>query len=103
MTTAYEDAGDAQMWIERVFLPKLLRVEWLRVVVLGRQVPSGHGGVWESVTAAPIRLELPDAEAWFEYGRRLRPDADIDLDFVVRAHRLTQGRPTTLASLLGPR
>jgi len=99
----YEDAGDAKMWIERAFFPQLLRTEWLRVVVLGQQLPSAHGGVWESMAASPIRLEIPDAQAWYEYGRRLNPDADFDLDFVMTAHRLSNGKPTTLKSLLGPR
>ena len=92
----YEDAGDAQMWIQRIFLPKLLRAEWLRVVVLGEHVPSPHDGIWESITALPMTLELPDAKAWLEYGRALRPDVGIDLDFVSRAHDLTHGRPSPL-------
>jgi hypothetical protein len=98
----YESAGDAQIWIERVFFPKVLRTEWLRIVVLGQQVPPVHGELWESISTAPIQLQHPDPAAWFEYSRRLCPEADIDLDFVVRAHRLSRGKPTILATLLGP-
>jgi hypothetical protein len=99
----YEDVGDAQEGVERLLLGQLLRTGWLRVVVLGRQVPPTHGAVWESITSAPITLGLPEPEAWFDYGRRVRPDADITLDFIAKAHSVSGGSPATLASLLGPR
>jgi hypothetical protein len=99
----YEDVGGAQTWIERVFFTQLLRAEWLRVVLLGQQTPSAHEAVWESIAAVDVLLELPKPEAWLEYGRRARPDENITLDFVTSAHRLSGGKPATLASLLGPR
>src|SRR3954469_21025419 len=39
--------------------------EWLRIVVLGQQVPPVHGELWESISTAPIQLQHPAAAAWF--------------------------------------
>jgi hypothetical protein len=98
----YEDAGDVQNLIERLFLTQLRKSEWLRVVVLGRQVPASEGTLWAAITAPTMKLSLPEPEAWYEYGLRYRSDADFDRNFVATAYELTGGKAATLAGLLGP-
>ncbi|MEU4241984.1 TIR domain-containing protein [Actinoplanes sp. NPDC026619] len=95
----YEEASDHATWLERAFLPQLRRAEWLRVVILGQQVPSARDAVWESITAPTIPLTQPDAQAWFDYGRRMELDVEFDLDFVTKVHRLVAGRPAALRGI----
>jgi hypothetical protein len=95
----YEEAGDHGTWLERAFLPQLRRADWLRVVILGQQVPSARDTVWESIMAPVIALTQPDAQAWFEYGQRLQLDVEFDLDFVTKVHRLAAGRPAALRGI----
>ncbi|GAA2612326.1 TIR domain-containing protein [Paractinoplanes durhamensis] len=99
----YDEAGEDGTWLERAFLPQLRRSEWLRIVILGRQVPSGRDAVWESIAAPTVPLTQPDAQAWFEYGRRLNLDVELDLDFVTRLHQLAAGRPAPLRELFDTR
>jgi hypothetical protein len=95
----YEEAGEDGTWLERRFLAELRRVDWLRVVILGREVPAVRDTVWESTAAPAILLTQPDAQAWFEYSRRLDLGADFDLDFVTRLHRAVAGRPATIRNV----
>jgi hypothetical protein len=98
----YEAAGEAKDWIEGVLLPHLISASWLRVVIIGQSVPTRAGSTWESVAASTLTLRLPAPEDWLAYGRANRGDA-INLDFVTLAHELGEGKPSVLASLLGPR
>ena len=99
----FEQAGESRTWIERIFLPTLLRATWLRVILLGQSIPSRNGALWESIAANPIRLNTPGPEHWYEYGRVQRPDEGITLEFVTDVHRLANGKPSLLATLLGPK
>jgi hypothetical protein len=98
----YEAAGEAKEWIEGVLLPHLVSALWLRIVIIGQSVPTRVGSTWESVAAGPIILELPGPEDWLAYGRENR-GISVNIDFVRQAHLLADGKPTVLASLLGPK
>jgi TIR domain len=100
---SYEQAGDVQEMIEGAFFTRLVKAEWLRVVVLGQNSLSSLGSRWEFIMASPVKLEAPQPEAWFELGRRFRSDANLTLDEVIRIHGLSGGKPSTLAALFGPR
>jgi len=97
----YEAAGEANDWIEGVLLPYLVFALWLRVVIIGQFVPTRAGSIWESFAARPITLQLPGPEDWLAYGQA-NCDPTLELDFVARAHRYAGGKPSVLASLLGP-
>jgi hypothetical protein len=98
----YEAAGEAKAWIEGVLLPHLVSARWLRVVIIGQTVPVRAGTTWESLAAEPITLELPGPEDWLVYGQANHGES-VDLSFVTQVHQLSQGKPSLLASLLGPR
>jgi hypothetical protein len=97
----YEAAGEAKDWIESVLLPNLIAAPWLRIVIAGQSVPTRAGSTWESVAAGPLTLYLPGPEDWLAYGRANRGEI-LDLEFVTAAHELSEGKPSLLASLLGP-
>jgi TIR domain len=82
----YEAAGDAGDWIEGVLLPHLAYARWLRVVIIGKSVPTRAGSTWESVAAGPLTLELPGPEDWLAYGRTNRDDK-LNLKFVTQVHQ----------------
>ena len=97
----YEAAGEAKDWIERVLLPHLVSARWLRVVITGQSVPARAGSTWESVAAGTLTLQLPGPEDWLVYGRANRSET-LSLEFVTQVHQLGEGKPSVLASLLGP-
>jgi hypothetical protein len=98
----YEAAGEAKDWIEGVLLPHLVSALWLRVVIIGQSVPARVGSTWESAAASTLTLQLPGPEDWLAYGRANRGDT-VNLEFVTLAHQLSDGKPSVLAGLLGPR
>lgn len=97
----YEAAGEAAAWIEGVLLPHLVSAYWLRVVIIGQQIPIRRGSTWESFAAGTLRLEPPRPEDWLEYGMSNRGSA-INLEFVKLADELSGKKASVLASLLGP-
>ncbi|GAB6039966.1 TIR domain-containing protein [Endothiovibrio diazotrophicus] len=97
----YEQAGEAEEWVERRLLPSLIRSPWLRVVIAGQRVPETAGALWEAEASRPIPLETPPADDWFEFGRRHNPE--LAREFVEQACRLTNATSALLAQLLGPR
>ena len=96
----YEAAGDSAEWIERLLLHELVTARWLRVVILGQQVPEGTGQLWSDISSRPVDLSVPSAEDWYEYGCEHCDDQDLELDFVEKAHRRAGGRPAVLATLI---
>ncbi len=94
----YEGAGEASEWLERVLLPELIRSRWLRVVVVGQQVPDRIGAIWESISSPSIVLVPPEPEDWYDYGQK---NSELTLDFVRQAHDMCRGKPGVLAALLG--
>ena len=98
----YEAAGEAKDWVERVLLPHLVSARWLRVVVTGQFVPTRAGSTWESFAANTLTLQLPGPEDWLAYGQANHGE-DLSLEFVTQVHQLGEGKPSVLASLLGPR
>jgi hypothetical protein len=98
----YEAAGEAKDWIEGVLLPHVISARWLRIVIIGQSTPSRVGSIWESVAAGPITLQLPSPEDWLLYGRTNLGET-LNLEFVAQAHQYAAGKPSLLASLLGPR
>jgi hypothetical protein len=97
----YEAAGQAQAWVEKELLVRLMRDPWLRVVIAGQCVPDSAGAVWAKVARAPIELALPPPEAWHAFGQSHKPG--VDLDHVRWAHESCRGKASTLMELLGPR
>lgn len=97
----YEAAGEAREWIEKQLLPTLIRAAWLRVVVVGQQVPEPAGAIWQTVSSPVIKLQPPPPEEWFGFGQQNKPE--ITLEFVRQAFELCDGKPSILAGLLGPR
>jgi hypothetical protein len=98
----YEAAGEAKDWIERVLLPHLVSARWLRVVITGQSVPARAGSTWESFAASTLTLQVPAPEDWLAYGQANRGET-LSLEFVTQVHQLGDGKPSVLASLLGPR
>ena len=45
----YEAAGEAQDWVEKQLLLRVMRDAWLRVVIAGKAVPKASGAIWECV------------------------------------------------------
>ncbi|MBP9804076.1 MAG: hypothetical protein KBE22_04120, partial [Candidatus Accumulibacter sp.] len=93
--------GEAQEWVERQLLACLVRATWLRVAIAGLQLPDATGAVWAAVARATLQLTPPPAGDWYAYGRQHRPD--LKLQEVKTACRLSDGRASLLAQLLGPR
>jgi hypothetical protein len=97
----YEAAGQAQRdWVEKELLIQLIRTPLLRVVIAGKTVPESVDIIWSSVAHAAIDLKPPSPSEWFAYGKQYRPD--LTLEEVETACRLTKGKPSLLAQLLGP-
>lgn len=96
----YEAAGGAQDWVEKQLLPSLVRAPWLRVVIVGQNVPPDAGAMWAEVARSPLDLLPPPPEDWLAYGKTYKPS--ITLEFVRQAHHYCNGKASTLAQLLGP-
>jgi hypothetical protein len=96
----YEQAGEAQDWVEKQLLAHVVREPWLRVVIAGQRVPDRIGATWAAQAAPPIPLRSPPPEDWFAFGQPHKPG--LTLDFVRQAHALCNGKPSLLAQLLGP-
>jgi TIR domain len=97
----YEAAGESKGWIERVLLPRLVSVRWLRVVITGQSVPARVSSAWEGVAASTLILCPPSVKEWHAYGQENRDD-NPSLALVKKLHKLSGGKPGLLASLLGP-
>ena len=96
----YEQAGEAQDWIEKQLLPAVLRAPFLRVVLAGQRVPNRTGAPWAAGTAPTLQLTTPKPEDWFRFGQPHK--RDLTLEFVRQAHDFCNGNPSVLAQLLGP-
>lgn len=97
----YEMAGEAQEWVEKQLLACLVRATWLRVAIAGQRLPDATGAVWAAVARPTLQLTPPPAGDWYAYGRQHRPD--LKLQEVKTACRLSDGKASLLAQLLGPR
>ncbi len=100
----YEQASnEAQDWIVKQLLPSIVRNRWLRIVIMGQQVPDRYGAIWESDSSPMIKLSLPLATDWYEYGKQFK--TDLTLDFVAQAYEYAKGKDMIgiLSQLLGPR
>lgn len=98
----FEQAGKmAADWVRGRLLLSLARLPWLRVVIVGQQVPETHGQPWATVSFDPIALTLPSPDDWLEYVQPHRPD--VTREFVHQAHVICKGSSTALSMLLRPR
>jgi hypothetical protein len=95
----YEAAGEAQVWVEKQLLLRVMRDSWLRVVIAGQSVPKATGAIWQSIARPPMQLNPPSAEEWFTYGQQNKPN--LTLDFVRQAHGFCGGKASVMAQLLG--
>jgi hypothetical protein len=95
----YEAAGEAQDWMEKQLLLRVMRDTWVRVVIAGQTVPEPASAVWATVARPPLQLMPPPPEEWCAFGRLYNPD--INLDFVRQAHQVCKGKASVLAQLLG--
>lgn len=97
----FEQAREAGVWVEENLLLSLVHASWLRVIIVGQQVPTKLCQSWEQLSTDPIELCSPTPEDWFDYGKQHIPD--LTLDFVRQAHKLSGGKCTALAQLLEPK
>ncbi len=95
----YEDAGEAQDWVNKQLLPSLIRATWLRVVIVGQRVPKRVGATWEADASPLITLKPPPPEDWLLFAQ---DKPGITLEFVRQAHQYCRGKASVLAELLGP-
>ena len=96
----FELAADADRWIKETLLLSLLKLPWMRVIIVGHKVPPSHAQPWAVVSAQLVVLHSPTAEDWFAYSQIHKPA--LTLDFVRQAHDCCGGKPITLDQLLGP-
>jgi hypothetical protein len=96
----YEQACEAQDWVEKQLLPAILRAPWLRVVIAGQRAPNRTGAPWAAGAAPVLQLVPPPPEDWFAFGQPHKPG--LTLKFVREAHKHCQGKASLLAQLLGP-
>ncbi len=96
----YEQAGEAQDWIEKQLLPAVLRAPFLRVVIAGQRAPNRTGAPWAAGASPTFHLTTPKPEDWFRFGQPHKQG--LTLDFVRQAHGWCNGNPCLLAQLLGP-
>lgn len=96
----FELAGDAQQWVRESLLLSVIRSPWLRVVVVGQDIPAGTNEPWSGFSAEQLVLQPPSPEEWFEYAREHKPD--LTLEFVRQAHTYADGQCVVLDQLLGP-
>ncbi len=96
----YQDAsGDAKAWITHQLLPELVRARWLRVVIVGREVPSAVDTVWQSVAAPLVEMKAPSPSDWYAWARRHRDD--LTLADVEAFCRVTRNNVSALYAWLG--
>ncbi len=96
----YEDAGDAERWMQESLLNSLHLHNWLRVVIVGQKVPPCHGKLWEDDTKV-LALAQPEPAHWHSYA--LANGRTFPLGFVETAHEAVKGKPSILAQLCGPK
>lgn len=95
----YEQAGLAKEWITRDLLWNIPRHPWLRVVILGQDVPEHRGTLWGAVARPVVRLDEPAPEDWFVYARQFDPD--VDIKFVEQLHGKVNGLASVLDQVFG--
>lgn len=96
----FEQAGEAERWVEKDLLFSVIRASWLRIIIVGQRVPAKHGESWED-SSNLIELQPPTPQEWFEFGKQYKPG--ITLDFVLQAYEYIDGKSSYLAGLLGPK
>lgn len=97
----FEQAGTAEHWAQGNLLPYAIRAPWLRIIIVGQQVPCQYGETWQDISSDVVQLRPATAIAWFKFGKQHKPD--LTLDFVRQAHRYSRGGSALLAQLLGPK
>ena len=75
------------------------RAPWLRLVIAGQTVPDRAKVAWARYAAPIVRLRQPKWQDWLEFAKRHRED--VTPEDVQTAYRLSRGRPSLLAQLLG--
>jgi|GEM_PF-1930452 len=95
----YEDAGDAERWVQDSLLTSLHLHDWLRVVIAGQKVPPRHAKLWDDDTKE-ITLAPPAPAHWHTYAQA--NGRSMTLGFVKEAHKQVKGSAKVLAQLCGP-
>ena len=99
----FELAGEAERWVKDNLLVDVMRLRWLRVIIVGQRVPIPHGEAWADVSFQPIELRLPTPEEWFNYGQLYKKTAPgFTLELVRNVFDLVKGKSSILAQLCGP-
>lgn len=97
----FEKVGESEgKWVKENLLLSVIRAPWLRVIIVGQNVPDKRGESWDA-SSTLIELTPPNPQDWFDFGKQHKPG--ITLDFVRQAHELSDGKSTVLAQLLGPK
>ncbi len=98
----YEDSGESRDRVEQHILVALRRCPWLRVVVVGQQVPTCTNVPWASFAAHPVVLQPPSIDDWFDYRVKNKPgDTHLDREFIEKLLSATAGQLGTVAQVLG--
>lgn len=96
----FEQGGEWARWVEEQALLVALRAPWLRILVAGQQVPNRPDAAWASCAAPLIQLQPLGWKAWYQFGKRHRPE--LTPSFVKKVHSLSNGNHFLLGQLLGP-
>jgi hypothetical protein len=97
----FEAGGALTQWVEDTLLISLIRQRWLRVVILGQQVPQRGGKAWDAESHETIVLTPPAPQDWYEFGLAHRPN--VTREDVQTLYDFADGSSSLLFDLLGPK
>jgi hypothetical protein len=96
----FEQGGEWARWVEEMALLVVPRAPWLRVIIVGQQVPERAGAPWSHCAAPPIELQQLGWHPWYEFGKRHKPI--LTEEMARQIHELARGSHSLLDQLLGP-
>jgi hypothetical protein len=99
----FERAGEAERWVKESLLLAVKKAPWLRVIIVGQQVPNKYGEPWAGSSSEPIELRPPTPQEWFDFGKPHHHDSpDFTIEWVRSLHATVKGKSSVLAQVCGP-